>query len=136
MIKLQLINNEIVFPDSAIVTETPVVFEVDFSSILDATLYEWYVSFGNSIRHKLVGNTFEVPLVYLSRQNLSITVAGYSRSKTAAKSFTVDNIVVKRAILFGSPVDELYPEKIKQLQLQIDKLTEALAKKITEGEIF
>jgi hypothetical protein len=48
------------------------------------------------------------------------------------KSYSIDSLPLKRALLIGDGIDMLYPEKIKHLETRIAKLESDIIKKIEE----
>jgi hypothetical protein len=136
MVKLKLINKEIVLEEAGVFRTRPIVLSFDFSWVHNPQDYMWYVIYNNRIRDQIVEGRVTMPDLYVNRSSVNLRVIGKHITEEKALSFGVDDFPMKHVIIFGKDIDELYPRKIEMLEQRIELLEQALAKKINEGELF
>ena len=127
MIKLRALNQDLILEESVVVTNYETV-EIEFLG--HETRGEVIVIFNNKIRQKLDSNIVVIPTIYLKEKTLSIKLI--TKHDGYMKSYSIDSLPLKRALLIGDGIDMLYPEKIKHLESRIAKLESDIIKKIEE----
>jgi hypothetical protein len=136
MVKLKLINKEIVLQEPGVFNKRPIVLSFDFTSVNKKDDYIWHVIYNNKIRDKIEDDKVTMPDLYINRNSVNLRVIGKHITEQKALSFKIDDFPMKHVIVFGKGIDELYPQKILMLEERIEVLEQALAKKINEGELF